>query len=238
MNFLESSCIFFTDGFWGRAGKEDRMSRRRRKKKKGTGTIFFLMLLIVAGSVVLFGLTNEAFADKLKSVTTDRVKEKAQEEILEQVLQQALESAGGNGDGNQLTPPVLIPLPLARVPALLQALMGPQLPPKGAPSHTVGKLHLVEPAYQLSGGLGHGGFPLCHVYRADHRLPLGEPFGVVPDPHIAQASQHSQKQSGRQEKQPPPPSDFRTQLGQSEAQGIPDDLLLRLLPPAGRRAAR
>ena len=51
------------------------MSRRRRKKKKGAGTIFFLMLLIAAGSVVLFGLTNEAFADKLKSVTTDRVKE-------------------------------------------------------------------------------------------------------------------------------------------------------------------
>lgn len=71
-----------------------RMSRRRRKKKKGTGTILFLSVVILAGGITLFGLTNETFAGKLKSVTTDKVKDKAQEEILEQALEQILESTG------------------------------------------------------------------------------------------------------------------------------------------------
>lgn len=61
-------------------------SRKRRKKKTGAGTIFFLSLLIVAGGILLFGLINEDFGNKLKSMTTDKVKAKAEEEIVEQVL--------------------------------------------------------------------------------------------------------------------------------------------------------
>lgn len=68
--------------------------RRRRRKKTGAGTIFWLSLLIVAGCVVLFGLTNEGFAEKLKGLTTDKVKAKAEEEVLEQVLEQVLQSVG------------------------------------------------------------------------------------------------------------------------------------------------
>ena len=51
------------------------MSRRRRKKKKGTGMVLFLSVVILAGGVTLFSLTNETFAAKLKSMTTDKVKE-------------------------------------------------------------------------------------------------------------------------------------------------------------------
>ena len=70
------------------------MSRRRRKKKKGTGMVLFLSVVILAGGVTLFSLTNETFAAKLKSMTTDKVKEKAEEEILEKALEQVLESTG------------------------------------------------------------------------------------------------------------------------------------------------
>ena len=143
--------------------------------------------------------------------------------------------ASGNGDGDQLTPPVPIPLPLARRPALLQALVGPQLPLEGASSHIVGKIHLIEMALQLAGRLGHGGFPVCHDYRADHRLTLGQKLGVVPNPDIAQTRQDRQEQGGRQNEQPSPPSDFRSQLGQSEPQGIPDGFLPGLFPPLARK---
>lgn len=69
-------------------------SRKRRKRKTGAGTVFFLSLLIVAGCIVLFYLTNESFAEKLKGMTTEKLKAKAEEEILEQVLEQVIESTG------------------------------------------------------------------------------------------------------------------------------------------------
>lgn len=72
--------------------------RKRRKKKTGAGTIFFLSLLIAAGCFVLLGLTNEAFAEKIKGLTIEKVQEKAEEKVAEQVLEQvvvqALESTG------------------------------------------------------------------------------------------------------------------------------------------------
>ena len=69
------------------------MSRRRRKKKKGTGTILFLSVVILAGGITLFGLTNETFAGKLKSVTTDKAKE-IMDSIDEEDKQKAKEMIG------------------------------------------------------------------------------------------------------------------------------------------------
>ena len=113
--------------------------------------------------------------------------------------------------------------------------MGPQLPPEGASGHAVGKLHPVEQARQLSGGPGHGGFPAGHVHRADHCLPLGEPFGVAPHPHIAKPQRNGQQQDGGRDKQPLPAPDLGPQLVLPEAQGVPDGLLLRLLPTPPRK---